>query len=84
MARKLAASLDLNYFDSRIYSKDHILYVFTYFTFPHALIRQNLEKVGLYKPFKNSLIIHEENTKKTHKGVVSLQVIEIALNLYKL
>ena len=26
LARKLADSLDLNYFDSRIYSKDHILY----------------------------------------------------------
>ena len=25
LARKLAASLDLNYFDSRIYSKDHIV-----------------------------------------------------------
>ena len=25
-------------------------------------------------PFKNSLIIHEENTKKNHKRVVSLYV----------
>ena len=28
----------------------------------------------LYKIFKNSLIIHEENTKKNHKRVVSLYV----------
>jgi tRNA uridine 5-carbamoylmethylation protein Kti12 len=27
-----------------------------------------------YKTFKNSLIIHEENTKKNHKRVVSLYV----------
>jgi hypothetical protein len=29
---------------------------------------------GLYSLFKNSLIIHEENTKKNHKRVVSLYV----------
>ena len=34
--------------------------------------------------FKNSLIIHEENTKKNHKRVVSLYVIEISLDLHKL
>ena len=28
----------------------------------------------LYNTFKNSLIIHEENTKKNHKRVVSLYV----------
>jgi hypothetical protein len=28
----------------------------------------------LIKDFKNSLIIHEENTKKNHKRVVSLYV----------
>ena len=28
--------------------------------------------------FKNSLIIHEENTKKNHKRVVSLYVTEIS------
>jgi hypothetical protein len=28
--------------------------------------------------FKNSLIIHEENTKKNHKRVASLYVIEIS------
>ena len=27
-----------------------------------------------YRRFKNSLIIHEENTKKNHKRVVSLYV----------
>jgi hypothetical protein len=32
--------------------------------------------------FKNSLIIHEENTKKNHKRVVSLYVIEISLDLH--
>jgi hypothetical protein len=31
-----------------------------------------------------SLIIHEENTKKNHKRVVSLYVIEISLDLHKL
>ena len=34
--------------------------------------------------FKNALIIHKENTKKNHKRVVSLYVIEISLDLYKL
>ena len=34
--------------------------------------------------FKNSLIIHEENTKKNRKCVVSLYVIEISLALHKL
>ncbi|XP_046860262.1 uncharacterized protein LOC124453490 [Xenia sp. Carnegie-2017] len=28
LAKKLAATLDLNYFDSRTYSKDHILFIF--------------------------------------------------------
>jgi hypothetical protein len=31
-----------------------------------------------------SLIIHEENTNKNHKRVVSLYVIEISLDLHKL
>jgi hypothetical protein len=30
------------------------------------------------------LIIHEENTKRNHKRVVSLYVIEISLDLHKL
>ena len=30
--------------------------------------------IVLYRDFKNSLIIHEENTKKNHKRVVSLYV----------
>jgi Zn-finger protein len=34
--------------------------------------------------FQNSLIIHEENTKKNHKLVVSLYVIEIPFDLHKL
>jgi hypothetical protein len=34
--------------------------------------------------FKNSLIINEENTKKNHKRVVSLYVIEISVDLHKL
>jgi hypothetical protein len=34
--------------------------------------------------FQNSLIIHEENTKKNHKRVESLYVIEISLDLHKL
>ena len=34
--------------------------------------------------FKKLLIIHEENTKKNHKRVVSLYVIEISLDLHKL
>ena len=33
--------------------------------------------------FNISLIIHEENTKKTHERVVSLHVIEISVNLHK-
>ena len=33
---------------------------------------------------KNSLIIHEENTKKNHKRVVSVYVIQICPDLHKL
>ena len=35
-------------------------------------------------PLKNSLIIHEENTKKNHKRVVSVYVIQIHVDLHKL
>jgi hypothetical protein len=35
---------------------------------------------NMYLIFKRSLIIHEENTKKNHKRVVSLHVIEISLD----
>jgi hypothetical protein len=33
---------------------------------------------------KNSLIIHDENTKKNHKRVVSVYVIQIHVDLHKL
>jgi hypothetical protein len=36
------------------------------------------------KSLKNSLIIHEENTKKNHKRVVSVYVIQIHVDLHKL
>ena len=36
------------------------------------------------KLLKNSLIIHEENTKKNHKRVVSVYVIQIHVDLHKL
>jgi hypothetical protein len=32
-----------------------------------------------YEQLKNSLIIHEENTKKNHKRVVSVYVIQFML-----
>ena len=38
------------------------------------LENQSIEAVWLELFFKNSLIIHEENTKKNHKRVVSLYV----------
>ena len=38
----------------------------------------------LYKTLKNSLIIHEENTKKNHKRIVSVYVIQIHVDLHKL
>jgi hypothetical protein len=63
-----------------------------YILFPYTIAFENeflkskrlsfLLSVG-YKTFKNS-IIHEENTKKNHKSVVSLYVIEISLDLHKL
>jgi hypothetical protein len=34
--------------------------------------------------YVNALVIDEENTKKNHKRVVSLYVIEISLDLHKL
>ena len=36
----------------------------------------------LYLVLKNSLRIHEENTKKNHKRVVSVYVIQIHVHLY--
>ena len=36
--------------------------------------RKIISVLYLYMLFKNSLIIHEENTKKNHKRVVSLYV----------
>jgi hypothetical protein len=36
------------------------------------------------KLLKNSLIIHEENTKKNHKRVVSVYMIQIHVDLHKL
>jgi hypothetical protein len=38
----------------------------------------------LQNMLKNSLIIHEENTKKNHKRVVSVYVIQIHVDLHKL
>ena len=40
----------------------------------HAVNAIKLINDNSYKTFKNSLIIHEENTKKNHKRVVSLYV----------
>ena len=37
-----------------------------------------------YIGLKTSLIIHEENTKKNHKRVVSVYVIQIHIDLHKL
>jgi hypothetical protein len=39
---------------------------------------------GLENFVKNSLIIHEENTKKNRKRVVSVYVIQIHVDLHKL
>ena len=39
---------------------------------------------GFKAILKNSLIIHEENTKKNHKRVVSVYVIQIHVDLHKL
>ena len=39
---------------------------------------------ALEMTLKKALIIHEENTKKNHKRVVSLYVIEISLDLHEL
>ena len=39
---------------------------------------------SLLNGLKNSLIIHEENTKKNHKRVVSVYVIQIHVDLHKL
>jgi hypothetical protein len=38
----------------------------------------------MHSALKNSLIIHEENTKKNHKRVVSVYVIQIHVDLHKL
>jgi hypothetical protein len=49
---------------------------FTYIAF--------IPKICMYYLLKNSLIIHEENTKKNHKRVVSVYVIQIHVDLHKL
>ena len=41
-------------------------------------------QTGLWISLKNSLTIHEENTKKNHKRVVSVYVIQIHVDLHKL
>ncbi|XP_028399918.1 uncharacterized protein LOC114523251 [Dendronephthya gigantea] len=57
LARKLAASLNLNYFDSRIYSKDHILsYLYqAKYTNARVVIRLNLgffrSAFGLFRQY---------------------------------
>jgi hypothetical protein len=51
-------------------------------SFSYAEVYQN--KHNHYESFKNSLIIHEENTKKNHKRVVSLYVDKDSLHLHKL
>jgi hypothetical protein len=40
--------------------------------------------IYIYIYLKNSLIIHEENTEKNHKRVVSVYVIQIHVDLHKL
>jgi hypothetical protein len=45
---------------------------------------QALRKSRLKPSLLNSLIIHEEKTKKNYKRVASLYVIEISLDLHKL
>ena len=44
----------------------------------------NIYIMYIYIVLKNSLIIHEENTKKNHKRVVSVYVIQIHVDLHKL
>jgi hypothetical protein len=50
------------------------------------LINNNNNKIfrDVLITLKNSLIIHEENTKKNHKRVVSVYVIQIHADLHKL
>jgi hypothetical protein len=62
----------------------------------HHAVRQNTIQYGKAQystakhhtvqqsTLKNSLIIHEENTKKNHKRVVSVYVIQIHVDLHKL
>jgi hypothetical protein len=46
---------------------------------------KRLSQQGIvYQNLKNSLIIHEENTKKNDKRVVSVYVIQIHVDLHKL
>jgi hypothetical protein len=47
-------------------------------------LAQKLPQICLYIHLKNSVIIHEENTKKNHKRVVSVYVIQIHVDLHKL
>jgi hypothetical protein len=44
----------------------------------------NIKLFIQFNILKKSLIIHEENTKKNHKRVVSVYVIQIHVDLHKL
>jgi hypothetical protein len=50
----------------------------------YKTLNNNVTVTKSNKCLKNSLIIHEENTKKNHKRVVSVYVIQIQVDLHKL
>jgi hypothetical protein len=52
--------------------------------FQEGHAKYNMDRYAQYAILENSLIIHEENTKKNHKRVVSVYVIQIHVDLYKL
>ena len=54
------------------------------YTTSHKLCNTIRHYIRLYDTLKSSLIIHEENTKKNHKRVVSVYVIQIHVDLHKL
>ena len=71
----------------KTFSSFRVCMYIRYNTAAHVVdsIHKGIDRInGLYMVLKNSLIIHEENTKKNHKRVVSVYVIQVHVDLHKL
>jgi hypothetical protein len=70
--------------ETRAFSVEYLLVLYDGGEEEKIKSQRNLVARGLKGTLKNSLIIHEENTKKNHKRIVSVYVIQIHVDLHKL